>query len=207
MILGVALLLGGLGAEDPGLSHASETSTSALTHDLRRFHQRRLDIDRAAMLTLGTWALGNVGVGLWGDFIREDEGGSERFFHQMNWMWGAVNGVIAGIGLYAAYSASPENHDYLSSLNQARTTETIFLINGVLDLAYVGTGAWLWERGLRTQDRVLEGYGQSVMLQGTFLLLFDGVVYVLRRTLTDELEGLPVQLVPTYRGAMLRGHF
>lgn len=165
--------------------------------ELEQIHGRRVDLQRGAMVTLGTWALGNLAVGLWGDLVREDDGGSARYFYQMSWMWGAVNGVIAGFGLFQTFNDDSAKHGgYRASLDRARTTEVIYLVNGALDLGYLGAGAWLWERGLRTEDRVLEGYGQAIVLQGAFLLLFDGALFLLSRTITSDLEQLPVELIP-----------
>ena len=157
------------------------------------------------MTTLGVWAAANLAVGLAGDLAGGDE--PARYAYQMSWMWGAVNGVLAGVGLAGALGASPGARPYREALMEARSTETLFLVNGVLDLAYVGAGAWLWERGLRTADPRTQGYGQAVVVQGAFLLLFDGVLLLLRRDLRLGLEALPVDLVPVPRGAGLSWRF
>lgn len=178
-----------------------------LTKDLYRFHEARIHQDRVAMLTLGAWALGNVGVGLWGDVIREDHGSSAKYFHQMNWMWGIANGAIAGFGGWAAFKDRPQRHLRLETLSEFRTRSVVFLVNGALDVAYIATGAWLWERGTRISDRVFRGYGQSIILQGGFLLAFDGVMYVLSRHLARRASELPVKLVPTGQGVSVVGRF
>lgn len=197
----------------PSLGRASSTGTSSttavwpddLTQEILRIDARRRDIDRAAMITLGTWGVANLGVGLVGD-LSGNEDDPTRYFHQMNWMWGAVNGALAGIGLYSAFSGELES-DYQESLRKARQTELVFLLNGILDLSYMSVGAWLWERGLRTEEPVLEGYGQSLVMQGGFLFLFDGVMFFVRRSVTSDLTALPIQLVPTPTGMALVGRF
>ena len=193
----------------------AQTSTATVStlpletrRDLLRINETRLDQDRVAMTTLGVWAVANVGVGLWGDFIRRDTGDSQRFLHQMNWLWGVANGAIAGVGLASALSADPASSDYTETLAKVRAREVVFAVNGALDLAYMGAGAWLWERGFRTSERRLEGYGQSLVIQGGFLLLFDGIMYSLSRRLSHKVDKLPVQLVPTPTGGMaLVGRF
>ena len=56
--------------------------------DLYSFNENRITKQKRAMTVLGTWAIGNmaVGVGLQGS--RE---GSEKYFHQMN----ILKGIIA----------------------------------------------------------------------------------------------------------------
>jgi hypothetical protein len=158
------------------------------------------------MITLGVWAAANVGVGLAGDFGASGDG-PRRFFFQMSWAWGLVNGAIAGFGIADAFSEAPSKLGYLESVDQARATELAYLVNGALDLSYMAVGAWLWERGLRARDARLEGYGQALVLQGAFLLAFDGAMFGLSRTVSEDLEALPVKLVPMGTGAAVVGRF
>ena len=51
------------------------------------------------------------------------------------------------------------------------------LFNAGLDVGYMATGAYLWERGIRKDSRGLKGYGQSLILQGGFLFTFDLIMY------------------------------
>lgn len=176
-----------------------------LALSLAKIEGYRRDVDRVAMVTLGAWSLGNLTVGLVGD-LSGDEDDAARYFHQMNWMWGAVNGVISGFGMASAFGGELET-DWAKAVSKARTTEIVFLVNGVLDLSYMAVGAWLWERGLRTEEAVLEGYGQSLVMQGAFLFVFDWVLFGVRRGVTGSLEGLPIRLVPTPTGASLVGRF
>lgn len=176
-----------------------------LVRSLAEIEEYRRDVDRVAMVTLGIWSAGNLAVGLVGD-LGGDEDDAARYFHQMNWMWGAVNGVISGFGLASAFGGELET-DWAKAVSKARTTELVFLVNGVLDLSYMAVGAWLWERGLRTDEVILEGYGQSLVMQGAFLFVFDWVLFGVRRGVTGSLEGLPIRLVPTPMGASLVGRF
>ncbi len=175
--------------------------------ELDEIWARRSQLQQAGMLTLGAWAAGNLTVGLIGDLGGQPDR-PERYFHQMNWMWGAVNGVIAGFGIAGAFAEHRTGDGFLDRLHVARTTEYIFLFNGALDLAYLGVGAWMWERGLRTEEPVLEGYGMALIMQGGFLLLFDGIMFTLSHLLvTKPLDDLPIRLVPTPTGAAVAGTF
>ena len=61
---------------------------------------------------------------------------------------------------------------------QART-EQILLVNAALDVGYVLLGLWLRQRaGSATRPERLMGFGRSVILQGTFLAVFDAGLYL-----------------------------
>lgn len=59
-----------------------------------------------------------------------------------------------------------------------------YLINGGLDLLYIGTGFAL--KNITTSKEKtkhqLTGYGNSLILQGGFLLVFDAVMYFIQDT-------------------------
>jgi hypothetical protein len=46
------------------------------------------------------------------------------------------------------------------------------------------------ERGLRTDDSRLIGFGKSVILQGAFLMAFDGIMYGVHHAHAKELPEL-----------------
>ncbi len=60
-------------------------------------------------------------------------------------------------------------------------------MNAGLDVAYLATAAFLWQRGDATADARLVGLGQALLIQGAFLLGFDITLAVLSGRLTDEL--------------------
>ena len=62
------------------------------------------------------------------------------------------------------------------------------MINGGLDFVYIGTGLYLNNRGNKRDDDKLKGYGSSVIMQGIFLLIFDGTMYKIQRTNGNKLR-------------------
>ena len=63
------------------------------------------------------------------------------------------------------------------TLEQQKKLEKIFLINGALDIAYIGTGTYLKLVGDSRKSPIMKGYGESILMQGGFLLIFDGLMY------------------------------
>ena len=106
----------------------------------------------------------------------------------MNAVW---NGVTAGIVAIGLLSNKKEGSLTLSeSLKKQHSTEKLFLLNAGLDVAYIAGGAYLKEKGKtadKNRDR-FKGYGNSVMLQGGALLLFDGILYAIHQKHGKRLE-------------------
>jgi hypothetical protein len=130
-----------------------------------------LAYETKAMTTLMTWAAASVLTGT----MLTVTGGDDytRAVGVQNIAWGAIDGVIAGFG-YRGINKQ-RNVDKPISYWQAeeRKLRKIFLINAGLDVLYIATGAVLW--GLGKSD-IVRGSGAGVMLQGSFLLAFDGAM-------------------------------
>jgi hypothetical protein len=191
MLLRTFLLLGAVAATRPLAAQPTPDATA--------FHARRAALDRRGMLVLGGWAVGNVGVSGARYFATE---GPEKYFHQMNVGWGVVNLALAGTTLLAARRSAPAADPSRPALVRTQLrTENLYLFNAGLDVAYLATGLYLRERAgsrptVRRHDQ-LRGYGQSLLLQGGFLLAFDGLMFAAhhqhgRRGLYPLLGGLRV---------------
>ncbi len=139
---------------------------------LLSFNEKRIRISRAGMMTLGGWAVGNFLVS--GILIGRTEG-SAKAFHQMNVGWNLINIGLAGFGYYNALRADPAALDVYATIQEQYGLEKTFLFNGGLDVGYVLGGLYLTERAKNASknQELLTGFGQSVMLQGGFLLVFD----------------------------------
>ncbi|GAB4396261.1 MAG: hypothetical protein OHK0053_09900 [Microscillaceae bacterium] len=143
--------------------------------DLASFNQKRLQISKAGMITLGSWALGNMLVG---GILRGRTEGVTRRFHEMNIYWNAVNLGLAGFGLYAALRGQTDL-GVLATWQEQAAAEKILLFNAGLDVGYILGGLYLTERSRRPEapQETLKGFGRSLMLQGAFLLVFDLSMY------------------------------
>lgn len=162
---------------------------------LADFNQTRLDYNKQGMLILGSWAVGNM---VWGGIGASQTTGETKAFHQMNLYWNSVNLVIAGFGYWQATKETPGT-DFWATIEAQHGIEKVLLLNGALDLAYMAGGLYMKERGLRKDNPRLIGFGKSVILQGAFLLAFDGVMYGFHQVHGKELPSLVqnISLGPT----------
>ena len=147
---------------------------------LQTFNSLRNKTTLTGMKVLGTWGAVNLGTGIAG--WATSDGGTNKYFHQMNTFWGATN---LGIGLLSYASTKKRMNKILNaeeSISAQKQIEKIFLINGGIDFAYIGTGIYLNSRGNSRNNDQLKGFGRSVIMQGAFLLLFDCTMYSLQRS-------------------------
>ena len=151
---------------------------------------QRLQINKTGMYVLGGWAVANIAGGA---ILRGQTTGTTRYSHEMNMFWNVVNLGLAGAGLYGAMSTDPAGFTAWESLQEQRTIEKLLLFNAALDIAYITGGAYMIERSRRVKNKPerIKGYGQSLMLQGGFLLLFDATLYLIHnRSANPKLEQL-----------------
>lgn len=154
-------------------------------------------LNRVAMGVLFGWAVLNIGTGVAGHFGSE---GETRAFFQANAAWNVVNLAIAGFGYHGQATAEPASWDLARSLAEGQKMEKLLLLNTGLDVGYMAFGAFLWERGLRKDSARMRGWGKSLLVQGGFLFVFDGVLWFLN----SRLDGaLTARLVPAPGGVGL----
>lgn len=127
------------------------------------------------MEILGGWGLANTALGVTGWAL--SQGGQNRYFYQMTAIWGAINFVVAIPGYLNAKRNLSEAYDRGQTFREQQKIEKIFLVNGLLDVGYIGAGFYLNSRGIDNGNTQLKGYGLSIALQGSFLLLFDATMY------------------------------
>lgn len=151
---------------------------------LAQHNQQSARMNQAAMGVLLGWALLNIGTGTVGHFTST---GETQAFWQANAAWNTVNLAIAGLSLRGQATASPQSWDLARSLAEGQKMEKLLLLNAGLDVGYLAFGAFLLERGHRTDSARLRGWGKSLLLQGGFLLLFDSVLWGLNASLNSKL--------------------
>lgn len=163
LILAIALLL-----------HVSTHAQEGFNDSLAR---SRNHITRAAMLTLGSWAVANISSGF---IMAGQTTGQTRYFWRMNAYWNFINLGLAGMGYLNAITASAKKYSFSENFEAQHALEKIYIFNFGLDLAYIAGGLYLHERGRSATSQnsadQLKGYGTSIITQGAFLLLMDGIM-------------------------------
>ncbi len=139
---------------------------------IQQFEYKKNKLNHTGMIVLSSWAGANlagsaIGYGLTNSY-------EEKQFYIMNGAWGAINLGISLPGLFSKPKASQSIYE--TQKNQTRV-EKLFLANAVLDVVYVTGGFYLKQYGnnqaeIKKQQQ-FNGFGNSVILQGAGLLIFD----------------------------------
>ena len=137
-------------------------------------NKRRLTINQNHLYVLGSWAAANI---VQGAISATNTTGSTRYLHQMNAYWNTVNLAIAGLGIWALKMQLRQQITPADLLQEQKTVEKLLLLNSGLDVAYIMTGLYMKEKGLRLQNDRNIGFGNSLVIQGSFLLVLDLVQY------------------------------
>ena len=153
-----------------------------------KFEKERVNYTKKSMLVLGGWSVVNiVGSG----FATNTRNKEVRYFHQMNVMWGGINLALAGLGYYGAGREKIDNPVLADVLKHQNRIEKTYLINLGLDVVYVGAGLLMNKTSDNQKNpEKFEGYGNSILLQGGFLLLYDAIIYSIHRKHGKKLDGL-----------------
>lgn len=152
-------------------------SYQLMAQEAFQFEKERLKINTYGMSVLGSWAIVNIASGL--VLSANSKNLYQKNFWQMNAMWNTVNLALAAPGLYTALKHPEQSILWNDVLKEQQFTEKIFLFNTALDVAYVTAGLWMIDRSkyVTQNNERWKGWGQSLMVQGSFLFLFDAVMY------------------------------
>jgi len=134
-------------------------------------------INKNGMFVLSGFSIANITSSLIG---LQNNNATNTAFHQMNIGWNGVNLILGASGLWQAYH--PKNYSNATeSMRFGLKTEQLFLVNAVLDIGYIAGGALVKETRYRNPSNWNQatGWGNAIMYNGSFLLAFDGVMYVL----------------------------
>lgn len=139
------------------------------SQELENYLEKEKKLERNSMITLTSWGGLNLVTGLIGWTTTE---GESSYFNQMNASWGLIN---ASIGSAALLFHKDKPKTASAALESSHRTEKVLLLNTGLDVAYV-TAGFLFKseskNNLENADR-FRGFGNSLLIQGGFLLLFD----------------------------------
>lgn len=169
------------------LSREAICQTTTLTD----FNSKRNKISKTGFIVLGSWAAANM---VYGGIATSGATGSNKYFNQMNIMWGGVNLGLAVMGYLGSRREGALSYE--KSLRKQTNLEKTFLFNAGLDLTYIASGLYLRERSrnvVKNSDK-FKGYGESVIFQGAGLLIFDAIMYTLHNSHGKKLYKLAEKL-------------
>lgn len=113
------------------------------------------NIRLALIAGLFVWSLLSLGTATAGLYARPGE--TARAFWFMSGLWGLIDGLIAVYALLADRQTPAQ-------------LLPILRFNAGLDVLYIATGAGIAAR----KGPMTRGFGLAVVVQGVFLLMFDG---------------------------------
>jgi hypothetical protein len=160
---------------------------------LDAFRDEYYAINTTSMGVLGSWALLNITTGMYGSLHSQED---KKAFWQMNAGWNIINIAIAGFGYYA----KPELYDFQSAIHQQSAIQQLLALNIGLDIAYMLGGLYLKEKSNTTSQAQLLGFGNSLIVQGAFLLLFDCALYSAHNQHGKQLESMIKHIYPLSSG-------
>ncbi|MGC4034811.1 MAG: hypothetical protein QM764_02545 [Chitinophagaceae bacterium] len=158
-----------------GIAFLLLTFTATAQSEFIQFNKERINITRNGMMVLGSWGAVNTITGAIGWATSK---GEAKYFHQMNFIWGATNTAIAASS-FIGIRKRPTDLSASKTLQAQSAIEKTFLINAGLDLVYISAGIFCKEKAKNVSDAErYKGYGNSLLLQGGGLLLFDAIMYI-----------------------------
>ncbi len=172
--------------------------------NLNDFNLARQKISKTSMIVLGGWSAGNI---IYGSIAASQTSGSARYFHQMNAIW---NGVTLGLATAGLIAKKEKQLSLAQSLGKQANAEKIFLFNTGLDAAYIAGGFYLKERAKNLTENAerSKGYGESIILQGSALLVFDAILYAIHsyhgRAINKIAEKITLSSTPGGIGVIYR---
>lgn len=167
---------------------------------------RQTNFNKTAMISLNSWAVGNIAYGTIANFQTT---GEAKYFHQMNAIWNVVNLGIGIPGIIGAYKDRSQM-TFEELYKTQKRMETIYLFNAGLDVAYItaGVASRLYANQLTgTNYYRFKGYGSSLIMQGGYLFLHDLAMYILLKTNTTLFDHQWRQVKLTYTGTSIRLKF
>ena len=161
----------------------------AQDQSLYDFNEKRLTINKAGMMVLGSWAIGNIVVN---SVLTQSAHGARKYFYNGNIYWNIANLTLAGIGLYSSLTADPGAFTLSESIKQHFSIQKLLLLNTGLDIAYITSGFFLRERSKNIEKRkdMFRGFGNALLLQGSFLFVFDLTLYFIHSAHSDLINNL-----------------
>ncbi|MTI22901.1 hypothetical protein E1176_17850 [Fulvivirga sp. RKSG066] len=179
-------------------------SVCCKAQSLEEINQQRIKKTQTGMLILGSWATVNI---ISSPILKQNASGSDKYFYDMNLYWNTVNLAIATVGYLSARKELNKQYSLQKTIEKQNQLQRILLLNTGLDLAYVTTGLFLKTKGQKDESNRLEGFGESLILQGAFLFLFDLGSYLMHNQESKKINAILERIQLSAHGIGLRYTF
>jgi hypothetical protein len=149
--------------------------------DIFLFRTEQIELVRNTLSILSLWAIISISIGFIGGLINRKRRGSFWFhFLIMSGSWGLINLGIAQWGLLHNVNNEALISELVELWKYQKSLETTLLVNTILDIVYVMSGLLLLERSYRSNNPLrLKGFGFAIIVQASFLILFDLSFYLI----------------------------
>jgi len=171
-------------------------------YNLQDIQFRQTNFNKIAMISLNSWAVGNIA---YGSIAMTQTTGEAKYFHQMNAGWNLVNLAIGVPGIIGAYKKQ-DSMNFEKLYKNQRSMQTIYLFNAGLDVAYMTVGLAMRLHGKNVTGEMSarwKGFGSSLIFQGGYLFLHDIAALIMFKTNTKLLDKEWGKLTFTGTGAVL----
>lgn len=140
-------------------------------------HNNFFQNQQASLALLSGWSVANLVLSPYGTSNLFQPFTQNDHFHQMNFMFNAVNGVIAGFAHFEVNRRSKLSWTLYDIEQQRRKARNGIKINMALDLSYILSGFILTNISPKNPNDInqFKGYGNSLILQGAYLLIYDAI--------------------------------
>lgn len=159
--------------------------TASAQANLSQLNQGQAGMLEKGMLVLGAWAIGNV---LFSSFKLTKATRSRKYFYQMNVYWNIASLLVASYALYVILTRDNASLSLPDSLLLHDTFKKMLYLGLGLSVGFILLGAFLKERSrVSFKTEQMQGWGQSIVFQGSFLLLLALVLIVLLENYAEPL--------------------
>ena len=152
-------------------------SLSAWSQDSLNIKKNFYKQQQNSLLLLSGWSATNlVASPIFCKNLYSAESKSD-YFHQMNFNWNLINAGICGVSHFLVHRDSKKPWNLNDISNRKSKAEKSITFNMGLDILYVITGFVLNKTANESKGNlnINKGYGNSLMIQGGYLLLYDAI--------------------------------
>ena len=152
-------------------------SLNSNSQDSLKLHDTFYKNQQQSLLLLSGWSVVNLIGSPIANKNMYNSTTTNEYFHEMNFNWNLLNAGIAGLSHFLVHRDSKREWN-LNQLSTKKTkAEKSIIFNMGLDLVYVISGLIMNKNSdvNKESDNINIGYGNSLMVQGGYLFLYDAI--------------------------------